>query len=257
MAYYIASPALRAPQVLLLAVILPFWISFLLRVYAWIGLLNNRGVINDVLLYLGVIDEPLTMLYNDFAVYLGIVYSYLPFMILPLYANLERLDIDLLDAAADLGARRWRLRRRHAPLVGAGHRWWLPPGVHSRRRRVHDPCAPGWRRHADDRPCPVGRVLHQPRLAGRLGRVDHPGAAAVGTDRLVPASRPGAGGCAMRRRPLGLLGIVAFGCIFYLPILSVMIYSFNDSRLVTLWAAFPSGGTRTCSKTRRCSRPRS
>ena len=108
MAYYIARQPARRRQVLLLAVILPFWISFLLRVYAWIGLLNNRGVINDVLLYLGVIDEPLTMLYNDFAVYLGIVYSYLPFMILPLYANLERLDIDLLDAAADLGARRWQ-----------------------------------------------------------------------------------------------------------------------------------------------------
>jgi putrescine transport system permease protein len=89
-------------------VILPFWISFLLRVYAWIGLLNNKGVINTVLLKLGIIDQPLTMLYNDFAVYLGIVYSYLPFMILPLYSNLERLNLDLLDAAADLGAKRWQ-----------------------------------------------------------------------------------------------------------------------------------------------------
>ncbi len=109
MAYFIARQPPRRRQVLLLAVILPFWISFLLRVYAWIGLLNNRGVINNVLLSLGVIDEPLTLLYNDFAVYLGIVYSYLPFMVLPLYANLERLDLDLLDAAADLGARRWQV----------------------------------------------------------------------------------------------------------------------------------------------------
>ena len=108
-AYYIArqSPARR--RVLLLAVILPFWISFLLRVYAWIGLLSNKGVINHVLMSLGVIDTPLPLLYNDFAVYLGIVYSYLPFMILPLYANLERLDLDLLEAAADLGARRWQV----------------------------------------------------------------------------------------------------------------------------------------------------
>jgi putrescine transport system permease protein len=106
MAYYIARQPARRRQVLLLAVILPFWISFLLRVYAWIGLLNNRGVINHLLMSLGVIDEPLALLYNDFAVYLGIVYSYLPFMILPLYANLERLDLDLLDAAADLGAKR-------------------------------------------------------------------------------------------------------------------------------------------------------
>jgi putrescine transport system permease protein len=108
MAYYIARQAPRRRQVLLLAVILPFWISFLLRVYAWIGLLGNKGVINHVLMKIGVVDSPLPMLYNDFAVYLGIVYSYLPFMILPLYANLERLNLDLLDAAADLGARRWQ-----------------------------------------------------------------------------------------------------------------------------------------------------
>ncbi len=108
MAYFIARQPPRRRQLLLLAVILPFWISFLLRVYAWIGLLNNRGLINEFLIGIGVIDRPLAMLYNDFAVYLGIVYSYLPFMILPLYANLERLDLDLLDAAADLGARRWR-----------------------------------------------------------------------------------------------------------------------------------------------------
>jgi putrescine transport system permease protein len=108
MAYYIARQPARRRNILLLAVILPFWISFLLRVYAWIGLLNNRGVINEVLLAAGVIDQPIQMLYNDFAVYLGIVYSYLPFMILPLYANLERLDRNLLDAAADLGAKRWQ-----------------------------------------------------------------------------------------------------------------------------------------------------
>ena len=108
MAYFIARQPPRRRQILLLAVILPFWISFLLRVYAWIGLLNNRGLINNFLMSIGVIDQPLTMLYNDFAVYLGIVYSYLPFMILPLYANLERHDHDLLDAAADLGARRWQ-----------------------------------------------------------------------------------------------------------------------------------------------------
>ena len=108
MAYYIVRQPPNRRNLLLLAVILPFWISFLLRVYAWIGLLNNRGLINEFLLWTGVIDQPIQMLYNDFAVYLGIVYSYLPFMILPLYSNLERLNLDLLDAAADLGARRWQ-----------------------------------------------------------------------------------------------------------------------------------------------------
>ncbi|HET6565650.1 MAG TPA: ABC transporter permease, partial [Xanthomonadales bacterium] len=109
MAYFITRQSPRVRSMLLLAVILPFWISFLLRVYAWIGLLNTNGVINQVLMWLGVIDQPLSLIYNDFAVYLGIVYSYLPFMILPLYANLEKLDTDLEEAAADLGAKRWQV----------------------------------------------------------------------------------------------------------------------------------------------------
>jgi len=108
MAYYIARQPQRRRNLLLLGIILPFWISFLLRVYAWIGLLNTHGVINNFLLWLGLIDQPLALIYNDFAVYLGIVYSYLPFMVLPLYANLEKQNLDLQDAAADLGARRWQ-----------------------------------------------------------------------------------------------------------------------------------------------------
>jgi putrescine transport system permease protein len=105
MAYGIAraSPAWR--NVLLMMVILPFWTSFLLRVYAWIGLLKSNGVINNVLMALGIIDEPLVMMQTDFAVYVGITYSYLPFMVLPLYATLEKLDLTLLEAAADLGCR--------------------------------------------------------------------------------------------------------------------------------------------------------
>lgn len=109
MAYFIARQPPRRRNLLLLGIILPFWISFLLRVYAWIGLLNTNGVINNFLQWAGVIDQPLPLIYNDFAVYLGIVYSYLPFMILPLYANLEKQDLDLQDAAADLGARRWQV----------------------------------------------------------------------------------------------------------------------------------------------------
>ena len=85
-------------------VILPFWTSFLLRVYAWVGLLKADGVINNVLMAIGVIHEPLTMLKTNFALYVGIVYSYLPFMILPLYSNLEKHDNTLLEAASDLGA---------------------------------------------------------------------------------------------------------------------------------------------------------
>jgi putrescine transport system permease protein len=105
MAYGIARARPPWRNVLLMLVILPFWTSFLLRVYAWMGLLKSNGLINNALLALGVIHEPLVMLQTDFAVYLGIVYSYLPFMVLPLYANLEKMDLALLEAAADLGAR--------------------------------------------------------------------------------------------------------------------------------------------------------
>ncbi|PZN27191.1 MAG: putrescine ABC transporter permease PotH [Proteobacteria bacterium] len=105
MAYAIARAPSTWRLVLLMMVILPFWTSFLLRVYAWIGILKNNGLINNFLMWLGVIDEPLVLLQTDFAIYVGIVYSYLPFMILPLYANLEKMDLTLLEAAADLGCR--------------------------------------------------------------------------------------------------------------------------------------------------------
>lgn len=108
-AYFIARQKPHIRNLLLVGIILPFWISFLLRVYAWIGLLNGHGVINNFLIWTGIIDQPLTLIYNDFAVYIGIVYSYLPFMILPLYANLEKMNLDLLDAAADLGAKPWQV----------------------------------------------------------------------------------------------------------------------------------------------------
>ncbi len=107
--YPIAYGMARAPRrwrfALLMLVILPFWTSFLIRVYAWIGILKKEGLLNLALTQLGVISEPLTILNTDIAVYIGIVYSYLPFMVLPLYANLEKMDLSLLEAAADLGCR--------------------------------------------------------------------------------------------------------------------------------------------------------
>ena len=105
MAYAIARTGEAWRSFLLMLIVLPFWTSFLLRVYAWIGLLQNDGLINEVLLRLGLIHHPITLLQTDFSLYVGIVYSYLPFMILPLYANLEKHDMALLEAAADLGAR--------------------------------------------------------------------------------------------------------------------------------------------------------
>jgi len=105
MAYAIARSSDRARFALLMLVILPFWTSFLIRTYAWTGLLNSNGLINTALIKLGVISQPLTLLHTEFAVHLGIVYSYLPFMVLPIYAVLERMDWSLIEAAQDLGAR--------------------------------------------------------------------------------------------------------------------------------------------------------
>lgn len=108
MAYYIARATPSARNLLLLAVILPFWTSLLLRVYAWVGILRNDGVLNNALMFLGVIDAPLEIYRTDMAVYIGLIYAYLPFFILPLYANLVKMDLRLLDAASDLGAKPWR-----------------------------------------------------------------------------------------------------------------------------------------------------
>jgi putrescine transport system permease protein len=108
MAYAIARANAKWRNTLLLLVVLPFWTSFLVRVYAWIGLLRNNGLINNALLAIGVIHEPIVMMQTDFAMYVGIVYSYLPFMILPLYSNLEKHDDTLLEASVDLGATPFR-----------------------------------------------------------------------------------------------------------------------------------------------------
>ena len=107
MAYAMARAPGHWQLVLLLLVMLPSWTSFLIRVYAWMGILSNNGLINNLLLWAGLIESPIRMLNTNFAVVLGIVYAYLPFMVLPLYANLTRLDGTLLEAAADLGSRKF------------------------------------------------------------------------------------------------------------------------------------------------------
>ena len=111
MAWWIARSNPRQRAVLLVLVMLPFWTSSLLRIYALIGLLNPNGFINSMLLFLGVINTPLRMMQTDFSIYMGMLLTYLPLMILPLYAVMIRLEDDILDAAADLGATRWDLFR--------------------------------------------------------------------------------------------------------------------------------------------------
>jgi putrescine transport system permease protein len=108
MAYAIARMDPSTRNIALMMVILPSWTSSLIRIYAWIGILKNNGLLNNFLMWTGLIDHPLAIMHTPVAVYIGIVYAYLPFMILPLYANLVKLDLRLLEAASDLGARPWK-----------------------------------------------------------------------------------------------------------------------------------------------------
>ena len=107
-AYGIARAPRRAQLILVAAVVLPFLTAFLIRIYAWVNILQREGLLNDALLALGFIREPMVWLSTDTAIYIGIVYSYLPFMVLPLYAALEKIDETLLEAAADLGCPWWK-----------------------------------------------------------------------------------------------------------------------------------------------------
>ena len=107
-AYFLARAKASIRPALLMLVMLPFWTSFLLRVYAWKGILADQGVLNNLLIWLGLIQEPIAMLYTDVSMLVGMSYVYCPFMILPLYANLVKMDVRLLEAAHDLGASAWK-----------------------------------------------------------------------------------------------------------------------------------------------------
>ncbi len=104
-AFYVAKSKENIRNLLLILLIIPFWTSFLLRVYAWKVILQGSGIINTILIKFGFIDQPLSMLHNHYAVILGVVYTYLPFMILPLYGYLVKFDLNLIDASSDLGAK--------------------------------------------------------------------------------------------------------------------------------------------------------
>jgi putrescine transport system permease protein len=108
MAYYIARSNPASRNVLMMAVMLPFWTSFLIRVYAWIGILKNNGLLNNFLMSIGLIHSPIELYHTNTAVYIGMVYSYLPFLVMPLYAHLVKMDLTLLEAAYDLGAKPWK-----------------------------------------------------------------------------------------------------------------------------------------------------
>ena len=120
-AYFMARANPSARATLMMMVMLPFWTSFLLRIYAWKGMLSNNGVVNNFLMSTGIIDAPLHMMNTPFSLLIGMVYSYLPFMILPLFTNLSKMDVRFIEAAADLGSTPWNtFWRVTVPLSKSG-----------------------------------------------------------------------------------------------------------------------------------------
>ncbi|VFS77266.1 polyamine transport protein PotI [Pseudomonas aeruginosa] len=240
MAYAIARSSQSSQTVLLLLIMMPTWTAILIRVYAWMGILSNNGLLNSVLMGLGLISEPLTILNTNIAVYIGIVYSYLPFMILPLYANLVKHDPSLLEAASDLGARNftsfWKITRA---AVEERHHRRLHAGVHPGGGRVRHPGTARRPRDPDDRQGALAGVLQQPRLAGGVrpgggdaGDPDHP-------DHPVQ-QEPGqrTGGQGMKRWNFSNVMLIVGLLFIYLPMLILVIYSFNASKLVTVWGGW-------------------
>ena len=248
--YPIAYGMARLPQrwqaIAMMLVIVPFWTSFLIRIYAWINILQHDGLLNKVLLALHLVSSPVVWLSTDTAMYIGIVYSYLPFMILPLYATLARMDASLLEAAADLGA-------------SPGRAFWLVtfplslPGVGAGALLCFIPI--------------VGEFVIPDLLAGSgsmmIGQTlwlefftnrDWPVAAAAAVALLVLLAPLLLLYDRLQRRQLGRGGLMAgkvnrlspfnvtalaLGMAFlYLPIVILVIYSFNDSRLVTVWGGW-------------------
>ena len=199
-AYYIARSSPSVRNLLLLGVILPFWTSLLLRVYAWVGILRNDGLLNNLLQALGIISSPLEIYRTDLAVYIGMVYAYLPFFILPLYATLVKMDLRLLEAAYDLGAKPWQaFWQITVPLsrqgVIAGAMLVFIPAV---GEYVIPEMLGG--ANADDGPRDVERVLQQHRLADGLGGDLRDGAAAPGAAGAVPVQPGQAAGTGRRGR---------------------------------------------------------
>ena len=181
----------------MMLVIVPFWTSFLIRIYAWINILQHDGLLNKILLALHLVSAPVVWLSTDSAMYLGIVYSYLPFMILPLYATLAKMEPALLEAAGDLGSSPrqafWLVTfPLSLPGVGAGVLLCFIPIV----GEFVIPDLLAGSELADDRPDAVAGILHQQGLAGGVGRR---GGAAAGAAGAVAAVRPPAAPPTRRR----------------------------------------------------------
>ena len=215
-------------------VILPFWTSFLVRIYAWLFLLRDTGLINTALQHLGLIHDPLPLLYNDGAVLLGLVYGYLPFMVLPVYATLERLDPALVEAAADLGAKPWpTLLHVILPLSA--------PGIRAGSILVFIPALGAYLTPdllGGGRTVLIGNLVQNQFTNAR----DWPFGAAISVGLMALVGvlvllmlRQRAGGAGMKRW-LGLYAAAVY-LFLHLPLVILAVFSFNSSRF-TVWQGF-------------------
>ena len=241
-AYAITRTPRRPQAVLVLLVVLPFWTSFLIRIYAWMNILQHDGPLNQLLLSLHIVREPPAWLSTDTAVYIGIVYSYLPFMVLPLYATLEKLDESLLEAAADLGCPRWKTfwlvtLPLSAPGVVAGALLCFIPIV----GEFVIPDLLGGSQTSMIGQTVWTEFFAQQRLADRVGRRRRAGVPAGYADRRIPVSGDARRGAraddaqSLRAQSRDARLGIAF---LYLPIVILVIYSFNASRLVAVWGGW-------------------
>ncbi len=233
LALFIARSGARKNLYLSL-VILPFWTSFLIRTYAWMFLLRDTGLINTHLQALHIIHEPLPMLYNNGAVILGLVYGFLPFTVLPLYATLERLDPNLLEAAADLGANPWdTLWRVTIPLCAPGIRAARDPGVRAVPGNLSHVGLAGRQQDHSDRQSGAEPIHRGARLAVRRGGFDR---ADADRDRASVFSAAKRRGDAVRKHGLAFYAILIYAFL-HVPLLILAVFSFNSSKF-TVWQGF-------------------
>lgn len=244
LAWAVAHSKPSTRNILLLLVILPSWTSFLIRVYAWMGILKNNGVLNNFLLWLGIIDQPLTILHTNFAVYIGIVYAYVPFMVLPIYTALIRIDYSLVEAALDLGAR--PLKTFFTVIVPLTKGGIIAGSMLVFIPAVGEFVIPELLGGPDS--IMIGRVLWQEFFNNR----DWPVASAVAIIMLLLLIMPimwfhkhqqKRGRTRMNNLPVvrspWRIVILLLGFTFlYAPMLMLVIYSFNSSKLVTVWAGW-------------------
>ena len=246
LAWYMATRSPRLREVLVLLVTIPFWTNLLIRTYCWVLLLRDQGLVNDVLLRLGLIQKPITFLYSDGAVLLGLIYSSLPFMVLPIYAALEKVDPRMVEAAYDLYANRFDIMRR---LV-----WPLAkPGVAAGVLLVFVPALGSFL--APDilgggKKLMIGTLIQQQFSTGRdwvvrRSPVDDPDGVRARLAAVGRSAPPQEWASPMRQRTfdwrrmpeIQWLSLLAF-VFLYAPLVVLIVYSFNANRAALIWSGF-------------------